>query len=239
MLYFTADPRDTYRAGGSCGVCCCAEASVTPNETNKMVVNYSAWAAPIGGRGLTNTTQWSIDKKAGSEPPEGPANSNYSFATDKDVLLTGVAVTANASQPDAAPLTYSLLPLSGPDHGDLTFGSNGSFTYLPQSGFTGYDNFFFVTSDGTNQIIREVILQVNLGGVNPDFAAQPYTPALKIDRNKIRVDAHTYQLSLMIEASPALRIGDIYRLTLRQPTLDCDCNEYFHQSCYDFVVGKC
>lgn len=239
MLYFTADPRDTYRAGGSCGICCCGEATVTPNETNKMVINYAAWAAPIGGRGLSNETQWSIDKKSGSEPPEGPVNTNYSVSIPRNTEYLLGDVATGASSPESLPLTYSLLPLSGPDNGVIDFLPNGKWSYTPRNSFVGYDNFFFVTSDGGQQIIREVIIQIQQGSPTPDLPAQAYTPPLKIDRNNIRYDAANYQISLMIEASPALRIGDVYRLTLRQATLDCDCNKYFHQSCYDFVVSKC
>ncbi|MEM0516894.1 Ig-like domain-containing protein [Aequorivita flava] len=37
--------------------------------------------------------------------------------------------------------TYSLINGSGPNHGTLNFNANGTFTYIPNNGFTGVDSF--------------------------------------------------------------------------------------------------
>lgn len=238
MLYFTVDPRDSYKVGGSCNTCCCQEASIAPDEINKMTVNYAPWAAPIGGKGLTNSTQFAVEKKSGDEPDDAPNNDNLSLAVERGAILGG-DVFSTASSPIGEPLTFGLVPLSGPQHGTITFTDAGIFTYTPDSGYTGYDNFFYTTTDGQNTVIREVIIQVNFPAPAAPFPEQRYTPPIRIDRKRVKVDPNSFQLNLAIEASPALRVGEIYRLTIKQPTLDCDCNEYFHVSCYDFVVGKC
>lgn len=238
MLSFIADPRDTYPAGGSCGTCCCQNAQIAPGEINKVIINYVAWAAPIGGRGLTNKTMFSVDKKFGSEPTTGPVNTNYSQSS-----VNGAAINSNvssgASDPNGDLLSYALVPLSGPENGILSFNSDGSYIYNPKSGFVGYDNFFFVTRAGGEEIIREVRIQSSPAAPAQPLPAQPYTSPITIDRERIHVDAKNYMISFPIEASPGLRIGDVYRLSVRQSTLDCDCNEFVHLSCYDFTVGKC
>lgn len=203
-----------------------------------MVIDYSAWAAPIGGRGLSNQVQFSVEKKFGSEPVDGPTNTNYSFGTVSQAAING-DVSLNAVDPDADPLSYSLVPLSGPTKGLLEFNADGTFVYSPSSGFVGYDNFFFVTSDGNNEIIREVVIQSSAALPTPPLPQQPFTQPIFIDRNRLKVDPNSFRTTFAVEGSPGLRVGDIYRVTVRQPTLDCDCNEFIHISCYDFVVVKC
>jgi VCBS repeat-containing protein len=56
------------------------------------------------------------------------------------------SVMDNDSDIDGDPLTAMLL--LGPSHGELTFNSDGTFTYTSDAGFTGGDQFYYQLSDG-------------------------------------------------------------------------------------------
>ncbi len=56
-------------------------------------------------------------------------------------------VLANDSDPENAPLT--LTQLSAPGSGVLNLAADGSFSYVPNAGFTGTDSFTYRVSDGT------------------------------------------------------------------------------------------
>ncbi len=79
-----------------------------------------------------------------------PVVVNHSYVTLASTTLTATTsngVLANASDPDGDPLTAVLV--SNPSHGTLTLNSNGSFTYVPNSGYVGSDQFTYQASDGT------------------------------------------------------------------------------------------
>jgi protocatechuate 3,4-dioxygenase beta subunit len=95
---------------------------------------------------------------------DGPLNSNMATVTLRvlarpvahDDHYTGQAghplvvympgVLANDYDPNGLSLTAILV--SGPAHGTLTLNADGSFTYTPNSGFSGSDSFTYVASDG-------------------------------------------------------------------------------------------
>lgn len=74
---------------------------------------------------------------------------NYSTAVEQ--LLTVTAndgVLANDTDPNGDPLTAAVVTTTG--NGTLTLQDDGSFTYQPNSGFTGNDTFTYTATDGTN-----------------------------------------------------------------------------------------
>jgi hypothetical protein len=78
-----------------------------------------------------------------------PVAVNDSYSTDQGVTLNVAApgVLANDTDPDNNPLTA--VPGTGPSNGTLTLNSNGSFTYVPATGFHGIDSFTYLARDGT------------------------------------------------------------------------------------------
>jgi hypothetical protein len=60
---------------------------------------------------------------------------------------------------------------------------------------------------------------------------------INIPRAKIMVRNPTIQFPL--EVSPAAVTGDLYRLTMRTPAMDCDGNVFYHIWCTDINIGKC
>jgi VCBS repeat-containing protein len=81
-------------------------------------------------------------------PNEAPVASPDSFSTDEDLQLTVPAsgVLENDTDEDGNPL--SALLVSNPIHGDLNLEADGSFTYMPDSDFSGSDHFNYRATDG-------------------------------------------------------------------------------------------
>jgi VCBS repeat-containing protein len=79
-----------------------------------------------------------------------PAGTGDSFHTNEDVPLTIDAphgVLANDTDPDADPLTATLV--TGPANGTLTLNADGSFNYVPNANWNGSDSFVYQAGDGT------------------------------------------------------------------------------------------
>ncbi|MBI2167559.1 MAG: tandem-95 repeat protein, partial [Candidatus Omnitrophica bacterium] len=90
-----------------------------------------------------------------------PVLTNVTFEAEEGETVTG-QVTATDIEND--PLTFSLV--EGPSEGELTFNSNGSFTFIPEENFTGALTFTFQVSDGTAQALGPATVTLNLGAVN-------------------------------------------------------------------------
>ncbi len=95
------------------------------------------------GAGPTGRT-FQITVNAVNDPPTAVADS---FSTPEDSTLTVEApgVLENDSDPDGDPLDASLV--SDVSNGTLTLDADGSFTYIPASGFTGTDSFQYEAVD--------------------------------------------------------------------------------------------
>ena len=81
---------------------------------------------------------------------DAPVAGNVSFTTGAGQPVTTTAgiddLLQSATDEEGDPLTASLVDL--PDHGNVTLNANGSFTYTPDSGFSGTDTFTYRVNDG-------------------------------------------------------------------------------------------
>ena len=79
---------------------------------------------------------------------DAPIAENDSYTTQQGQTLNRAepGVLANDSDPDLDTITAVLV--SAPAHGNLTLNPNGSFTYIPNSGFSGADSFTYKANDG-------------------------------------------------------------------------------------------
>jgi hypothetical protein len=242
MLTFLADARDGSSASAStCGSCCCKTASARPGETNPWIINYQPWVAPIGGRGIVGTPQYTFTKVLTGSTLNGankpPTNTDYLFATAFGVPVVSTVAT-NAVDPEGQPISFATLPLYPPQYGTLVFNPNGTFTYTPQSNWYGYDSFYFTSSDGVNApVVNKVTIQVNPLAPVPALPAPPTIPTFYIDPLKFSIRNPTVQFP--VQVSPAAVAGDVWRLTLLVTAADCDATTYQHTSCFDITVGNC
>jgi VCBS repeat-containing protein len=86
-----------------------------------------------------------------SPPPTAPPpmanNDSYSVLHDRTLKVSTPGVLSNDGSPTGRVLTAVLQ--SSPQHGTLSFASNGTFSYTAAAGFTGADSFTYKDSDGT------------------------------------------------------------------------------------------
>ena len=94
---------------------------------------------------VTITVEPQLIVDPGPEPNAGPIAVDDTGSTMEDVKAYGT-VAGNDSDPDGDTLTYSLV--TGPTHGQVTVYSNGSYEYLPSSGYVGQDSFTYQVDDG-------------------------------------------------------------------------------------------
>jgi len=238
MNVFTADPRDAFLSNTGCNTCCCASAVARPGETNKFMINYAAWGLPLGGRGLTDRVEFSVERREQSPDSRAPVNPNKYFPAVFNTPLADTVATG-ASDPLDGTLTYKLDQLNGPERGEVVLNEDGSFTYTPTLGFTGYDIFFIVTSNEAKSVTSQVIVGVAAQAAEDPLPAKAFEKPLAVLQKSVVVDKQNFLLSFALKASPLAVVGDIYRVTIKQPAMDCNCIEYTHISCYDVNVVGC
>jgi VCBS repeat-containing protein len=151
-------------------------ASLGPGGSQPITVTFNAGAADVAGPGtyqaelrIQNTTPYGeilIPVTLTVLPnPSAPVAAPDSFATNEDTTLTVTApgVLANDTDPNGDPLT-AVLGLA-PTKGTLTLNANGSFTYTPNSDFSGTDSFEYQAHDGTSPSVA-VTVTISIAPVN-------------------------------------------------------------------------
>lgn len=82
-------------------------------------------------------------------PNEAPVAVADSYQVNQNTLLTVPAAGVLENDYDSQSNTLTAVLDASPLHGSLTLNANGSFTYLPNSGYTGADSFSYHASDGS------------------------------------------------------------------------------------------
>jgi VCBS repeat-containing protein len=83
---------------------------------------------------------------------DAPVATNDAYSTDEDTTLTvpKPGVLANDTDVEGDALTVATpRPASGPSHGTLTLNADGSFSYTPNSNYSGPDSFTYRATDGS------------------------------------------------------------------------------------------
>jgi hypothetical protein len=112
-----------------------------------------------GGTDIANVT---ISVSAVNDPPVAVDDA---YATDEDTLLNIAVpgVLGNDSDVDGDTLTSVVVTL--PLHGSGSIGSDGSFSYMPETNYNGSDNFTYRASDGTAES-NIATVTITIGAVN-------------------------------------------------------------------------
>lgn len=234
MQSYTIDPRDGFRAGDSCNTCCCVSVPVKAGEIQSLKINYAAWVIPLRGRGLTQNTTITVDVKHIADPAIAttPLTDTTPMNTNLMDSLSSLAV-----DPESDPLTFSLAALYGPDHGEIVIQADGDFVYTPATGFQGVDRFYWQVTDGNSDpVIQQAVVSV---GTIPAGESNAFRPVIVIPKKRVKLDSSFSAVTMAIDVSPVAKPGDIYRMNVRQQALDCDCEPYYHVSCWDLIISKC
>ncbi len=123
----------------------------------------------------TATVSLTVSAGTGNHAPIA-ANNSYSTPMNTALVLAAPGVLGNDFDTDGDPLTASLL--AGPAHGTLSLSANGSFTYTPDTGFSGSDSFTYRASDGTlfsNAATVSITTNPGAGNVAPIAGDSSYT----------------------------------------------------------------
>ncbi|MCG8017125.1 MAG: Ig-like domain-containing protein [Candidatus Thiodiazotropha sp. 'RUGA'] len=135
-------------------------------------------ATDNGGASCTPATvQVTVNTVGGNNPPIA-ADDSYSTAQDTVLNLVAPGVLSNDSDPDGDPITAILNTNAG--NGLVLLNADGSFTYTPNTGFTGVDSFTYLANDGA--------ADSNLATVTVDVTAV-LNCGTHTDRNSCRAQA--------------------------------------------------
>ncbi len=224
---------DDFQKDG-CQTCCCENIAVKPGTTEKVVVNYAPWAVPIGRLHCNPTfalEQMQTCPTASSDP-QVPLP--VKFTTPVSTMLAGDLKTM-VTDPAAGVMTFKALPLYGPWHGALVLDPDGSFDYTPITGYEGEDRFYATASNASGSTTFEVMIGVGIA----DLTTIKPTPHVSVDPGAVVINERYFTASFPVRVSPAADFCEVWRLTVLQNALDCDCICYNRTDCFDIRMVKC
>ena len=108
------------------------------------------------------TVTLSVDPLPNDAPIALP--DSYSVLENGELIVDAPGVIENDYDPDGDPFTAILLDL--PTQGTIDFNPDGSFTYIPNSGYTGPDSFTYMLNDEKN-FSNEVTVTITVNARNP------------------------------------------------------------------------
>ena len=131
-------------------------------------------ATALGGRSI-DVSDTGIGTIANDDANNAPVAVDDTYTTNEDMqlLVSAPGVVGNDTDADLDALTAQLV--TGPAHGTLIFGSDGSFVYTPDLNFFGSDTFTYRVSDGVRRDDGLVTITVNAVNDAPDAQDDTYT----------------------------------------------------------------
>ncbi|MEG4420479.1 esterase-like activity of phytase family protein, partial [Microcoleus sp. LAD1_D5] len=147
--------------------------SYTPNSGFAGIDNFTY----IVSDGVSLSAPIPVNLNVTNFPPEAQPDS-YRIPHDKVFNLPAPGVLANDDDFDGDALTAKLD--LAPNSGKVVFNSDGSFSYTPNPGFAGIDNFTYIVSDGVS-LSPPILVDLNVTNFPP--AAQP--DSYKIPHDKV------------------------------------------------------
>jgi hypothetical protein len=122
---------------------------------------------------LTDTATVTITVSATNTVPLA-FNDEYTTTQDSPLMIDAPGILGNDTDVDGDSLTAILV--ADVIHGTLTLNADGSFTYSPDVGFTGTDQFTYQASDGTGSSEPATVL-ITVAAVTPVYRV--FLPVLR------------------------------------------------------------
>ena len=95
-----------------------------------------------------------------------PVAVDDAFSTNMNQTLSGNIIT-NDSDPDSDNITVNTTPVTPPAHGTLTLNADGTFTYTPETDYTGTDTFVYeIYDDGTPSLTDQATVNITINAAN-------------------------------------------------------------------------
>lgn len=136
---------------------------------------------------------FSVAPQSQPQPNKAPVANDDTYNTDEDATLTVPAVDgvlSNDTDADAGDTLNATL-VDDVKSGTLTLNANGSFSYKPNSGFSGKDTFTYKANDGTDDS--------NVGTVSITVKAINHAPSIEQIEDQSATTGDSF--SLQVKAS--------------------------------------
>ena len=137
--------------------------------THESLSSYTISVQVLDATGLTHSADMTV---VVDNVNEAPVAVNDQFTINQFATLTTAAINGllvNDSDSDSIMITASLV--QGPQNGTLMLNPDGTFTYVPDDLYFGFDSFTYIVNDGLeSSSVATVSLTVNLvapGGAGP------------------------------------------------------------------------
>ncbi len=114
---------------------------------------------------------------------DAPVAANGSLTTPFNQTFNGTLPAASDVDGDA--LTYAS-GATAPQYGTVIVNANGTYSYVPNTNYSGTDSFTFVVTDGTTSVERTVTVIVTPSNSAPSIAA--IAPQTAIDSGVVRFE---------------------------------------------------
>jgi len=120
---------------------------------------FTYYATDGEGEGVATVTINVIGEPQGNVPPVA-LDDEYETLQDEELIVQAPGILANDSDPDNKPL-FAVIIVST-ENGEIELNEDGSFTYIPNPGFVGSDNFQYVATNNEtgNSEIATVFIEV-------------------------------------------------------------------------------
>jgi VCBS repeat-containing protein len=142
------------------------------------------------GNGGSDTATVTITVNPVNDTPVAQDDS-YTTSEDTTLVIPALGILANDTDADGDTLTAVLD--SAPSNGSLTLNADGSFTYTPDTSFTGVDTFTYHANDGTaNSNIATVTITVYI----PTPTQVVVDDLVSVSGDIVRYDRQTGQSSV-------------------------------------------
>jgi subtilisin-like proprotein convertase family protein len=161
--------KETDPAHGTVALASDGTFTYTPQNGFRGSDSFSYRARDGGTPPLSSAQPAVVRITVGNRPP---AAADDAYTVVSGAMLGGASVLANDSDPNGDALSATLT--SGTAHGMVALAADGTFTYIPDAGFTGRDAFTYSASDGTeSSAVATATITVVAG---PSAPAPPLAP---------------------------------------------------------------
>ncbi|HZF34808.1 MAG TPA: tandem-95 repeat protein [Candidatus Angelobacter sp.] len=140
-----------------------------------------------------------VDHESGTLVANAPplaVDDAYTIGQDGTLIVAGNGVLGNDSDADGDALTAAIV--TGPANGTLTLNTDGSFTYVPNAGFTGGDSFTYRAADGHG---GTAIAAVSIAVTPADPAPTAVDDLVTVDET---LPAPTTNLTIVLDRSGSM-----------------------------------
>ena len=161
-------------------------------ESNFSGADSFMYQADDGNDG-SDTATVNISVSPLNDAPQAE-NDSYMAEEDTPLIIAAAGVLSNDVDADGDQLTAA--PVTGPSNGTLELNADGSFTYTPESNFSGSDSFVYRADDGNGDsdtatvdiMVRDVSASLSISADAPARTARG-----QFGHDKLHFHRHPYR----------------------------------------------